>query len=86
MQLGSGIAIWLWLRPAAVALIRPLAWDPPYVKNVVLKSKKKKKKKKLCLFRFSAGCRNKPSNSIIFFVVAINIIACKVCSGKFCME
>ena len=22
--------LWLWFRPAAVALIRPLAWDPPY--------------------------------------------------------
>ena len=42
---GSGVAIscgvgcrrgldpellWLWPRPAAVALIRPLAWEPPY--------------------------------------------------------
>ena len=84
MQLGSGIAIWLWLRPAAVALIRPLAWDPPYVKNVVLKSKKKKKK--LCLFRFSSGCRNIPSNSIIFFVVVVEIKLLKVCSGKFSID
>ena len=22
--------LWLWRRPAAVALIGPLAWDPPY--------------------------------------------------------
>ena len=21
--------LWLWCRPAAVALIRPLAWEPP---------------------------------------------------------
>ena len=23
--------LWLWRRPAAVALIQPLAWEPPYV-------------------------------------------------------
>ena len=38
--------LWLWRRPAAVALIRPLTWAPPYVAGAALKSKKKKKKKK----------------------------------------
>ena len=38
--------LWLWRRPTAVALIRPLAWEPPYAVGVALKSKKKKKKKK----------------------------------------
>ena len=38
--------LWLWHRPAAVALIQPLAWEPPQAVNVNLKSKKKKKKKK----------------------------------------
>ena len=36
----------LWCRPAAVALIRPLAWELPYATGTALKSKKKKKKKK----------------------------------------
>ena len=35
--------LWLWLWPAAVALIRPLAWEPPYAADAALKSKKKKK-------------------------------------------
>ena len=39
--LGSGIAVAVWHRPAAIALIRPLAWELSYVD---LKSKKKKKK------------------------------------------
>ena len=30
--------LWLWSRPAAVALIRPPAWEPPYVVGVALKS------------------------------------------------
>ena len=38
--------LWLWHSPAAVALIRPLAWELPYASRVALKTKKKKKKKK----------------------------------------
>ena len=32
----------LWWRPAAVALIGPLAWELPYAVGAALKSKKKK--------------------------------------------
>ena len=35
--------LWLWHRPEAVAQIRPLAWEPPYAKDVALKKKKKEK-------------------------------------------
>ena len=28
---------WLWCRPAATALIGPLAWEPPYAAGVTLK-------------------------------------------------
>ena len=46
----SGLRIWrcceLWCRAAAEALIRPLAWEPPYATSMALKSKKRKKKKK----------------------------------------
>ena len=38
--------LWLWRRPAAVALIRPLAWEPPYASGAALERQKKKKKKK----------------------------------------
>ena len=34
----------LWGRPAAVAQIGPLAWEPPCAGGVALKTKKKKKK------------------------------------------
>ena len=40
---GSDLAL---LRPAAVAPIRPLAWEPPYAANSALKRKRKKKEKK----------------------------------------
>ena len=38
--------LWLWCGLAAVALITPLVWEPPYAAGAALKSKKKKKKKK----------------------------------------
>ena len=41
------VLLWLWCRPAAVSLIQPIAWEPPYATGAGLKSKKKKKKKKL---------------------------------------
>ena len=43
---GSDLALlWLWQRPAATALIQPLAWELPYASDAVLKRQKKKKKK-----------------------------------------
>ena len=36
--------LWLWHRPAAAALIQPLAWEPPYAVGVALKSKNKQTK------------------------------------------
>jgi len=44
--------LWLWLCPAAIALIRPLAWESPYASGAALgkikrqKDKKKKRRKK----------------------------------------
>ena len=32
--------LWLWCRPAAVALNQPLAWEPPYASGETLKRKK----------------------------------------------
>ena len=52
--MGAGVArrhgldlafLWLWCRLAATALIRPLAWEPPYALGTALKRQKKKKRK-----------------------------------------
>ena len=40
------VLLWLQRRLAAVAPIRLLAWEPPYVASAALKKAKKKKKKK----------------------------------------
>ena len=38
---GSDLALlWLWCRLASVALIQPLAWEPPYATGVPLKKQK----------------------------------------------
>ena len=38
--------LWLWHRPAAVAPIQPLAWEPPYAACAALKTKTKQTNKK----------------------------------------
>ena len=41
---GSDLALlWLWCRPAAIAPIRPLAWEPPHAVCAALKREKDKK-------------------------------------------
>ena len=49
---------WLWWRPAAVALTRPQAWEPPYAAGVALKSKKKnpRKPENLNTWHVGVGC------------------------------
>ena len=48
--------LWLWCRPAAVALTRPLAWEPPpYAAGAALKGQiDPPKKKNSCDFAFSS--------------------------------
>ena len=36
--------VWLWRRPAATALVLPLAWELPYATGADQKRQKKKKK------------------------------------------
>ena len=38
--------LWLWCKPAAIALIQPLAWEFPYAAGAALKSTKAKKEKR----------------------------------------
>ena len=38
--------LWLWYRPVATALIRPLAWEPPYAAREALEKAERQKKKK----------------------------------------
>ena len=38
--------LWLWCRPVATALIRPLAWEPPYAMGEALEKYKNKQTNK----------------------------------------
>ena len=38
--------LWLWRRPVATALIRPLAWESPHAAGAAPEKKGKKTKKK----------------------------------------
>ena len=42
--------LWLWFRLAAIAPIRPLAWECPYAAGVALKRQKRKKKRKKYMY------------------------------------
>ena len=42
---GDLVWLWLWHRLAAVAAIRPLAWEPPYAAGAALKAQDKKKER-----------------------------------------
>ena len=37
------VLLWLWHRLAAVVVISPLAWEPPYAAGTALKKKKDNK-------------------------------------------
>ena len=37
------VLLWLWHRPSAIALIRPLDWQPSYAMGATLEKVKKKK-------------------------------------------
>ena len=39
--------LWSWCRPAATALIGPLAWELPYAMGVALKRQNKQTKNKV---------------------------------------
>ena len=42
-------------RPVATALIRPLAWEPPYAVGAALKKAKKRPKKKIFFLKYVLG-------------------------------
>ena len=46
------VLLWLWLRPSAVAPIRPLGWELPYAVGAALKRKKKKKTSLFEIYNF----------------------------------
>ena len=42
--------LWLWRRPVATALIRPLVWESPYATGAALEKAKRQKKKYIYIY------------------------------------
>ena len=62
---GSDLALlWPWHRLAAIAPMRPLAWEPPAIeKTKKTKKKKKKKRKEIAHYRGKKKEINKQSKT-----------------------
>ena len=64
--------LWLWYRPVAIALIRPLAWELPHATGAALRRQKKDKKiifflKNNCILNLMSHNRNSIICIFIFF-------------------
>ena len=70
--------LWLWCRLTATALIRPLAWEPPYAESKTKKKeegggrrrrrkrkKRKSKKKKAPFFPVTSLCNKRVQHLLI---------------------
>ena len=67
---GSDLALlWPWHRLAAIAPMRPLAWEPPALEKT--KKTKKKKEKKL---HITGGRRKKSINKVKLTLIIIIIL------------
>ena len=55
--------LWLWCRPAAVAPIGPLAWEPPYATGSALKSQKKKREYHISVILVTFNSKNQNSTN-----------------------
>ena len=53
------VLLWLLHRPAAIAPIRLLAWEPPHAVGTALERQKDKKKKKRFPVRLDVECERK---------------------------
>ena len=72
----------LWQRPAAVALIWPLAWEPPYAESAALKSKQKQKNNnpQVILYLLSEGW--KCNWAAVFVAYAAGRVGPSVCDSR----
>ena len=65
--------LWLWCRPAATALIRPVAWEPPYAVGAALKRTKDKKRKNFVHCSLSQTICFNQKNCLVSTVLQFNL-------------
>ena len=61
------LLLWLWCRPVATALIRPLTWECPYAAGAALEKAESPKKKQKNKVNFEKEKENLPNKTKIFF-------------------
>ena len=59
------VLLWLWHRPEATALIRPLAWEPPYAEGVALEKTERPKKEKNKIVWITMDDREKEATELL---------------------
>ena len=83
--------LWLWPRPAAVAPIRLLAWEPLYVAGAALKSKTKQFQERFLLNAYcfwnhkvkkSSNSNHFKSGVLYVYIVLHARLKCKLLKGK----
>ena len=62
--------LWLWHRLLATALIRTLAWEPPYAVGVALaKAKRQRQKQKNFFYLLNVATRNIINEIYVIFLL-----------------
>ena len=64
--------LWLWLRPVAAALIRPLAWESPYAAGAAQEMAKRQKKKIFSLSLIFSSVPDMPGYRFLVFGGGVN--------------
>ena len=69
--------LWLWRRPAATALIRPLGWEFPYAVGVAQEMVKRQKKKQVVSFYLLIGNVNIVNTFLLqgYLIVSSHFVA-----------
>ena len=58
------VLLWLWRKPAPIAPVQPLAWEPPCAADAALRSKTKQKAKRNKKANAQGG-RGTPTGEIV---------------------
>ena len=70
--------LWLWRRPAATALIRPLAWEPPRAMGAALEKAKRKRPKKKKKKKKKRKEKKKEMRLACIFFLELILLACAI--------
>ena len=59
--------MWLWRKPAAIAPIRPLVWEPPYATGAALEKAKRQQQQQQKLSNGFKSVKIEFDNILVFY-------------------